>query len=253
MRGKIVAIANQKGGVGKTFLALHLGAFLARRDKRVILLDADPQGSLTSYLLDRNLEEAGVVRLLISKSPPLKVVVPVRGEWQLGLIPGNWETGNALSYLTMGNIPFNAIAQRIRPLAQHADHVLIDMPPSRIGGFLQVLYAADLVLIPTQLERLSIEGVGFMADAAHTLIQEHGNGPRLLGIVPNMARHTNEHAHFLARLKGAYGPTIWDPIPQSIKVTEACSDGISLFRHAPTAAVTSAVSKVCETFLENTR
>lgn len=252
--GQIIAVANQKGGVGKTTLTIHLGAFASHHEKRVILIDADPQGNLTSYLLDRNLEEAGIVNLLAGRVPALKAVVPVRGEWQFGLVPGNWRTGQALSELARDSIPFSIIAQQLRPLAQHADYVLIDMPPSRAPGFLRLLYTADLMLIPTQLERLSIEGVGFMADAAQYLIEERGSGPQLLGIIPNLYRQqTNEHKHYLELLIKQFGAVVWPPISSSIRVTEACSDGKSLFTYAPEEKVTATMIQVCERFLENTR
>uniref|UniRef100_A0A6M3M1U6 Putative ATPase domain containing protein n=1 Tax=viral metagenome TaxID=1070528 RepID=A0A6M3M1U6_9ZZZZ len=250
----IVALANQKGGVGKTTLTTHLGAWLSRQGQKVIAVDGDPQGNLTSWLLNGDLDDGGMFRLLVVGDPLRRVVRPVGGEWQLGLLPGNFRTGEAMIFLAATRKPFSTVARSVQPLGDMADYVLIDMPPSRSAGFEELLFAADYVLIPTQLERLSLEGVGFMAHAGEDLRREHGRGPRLLGIVPNMARlQTIEHREQLEALVGVYGPTVWPAIPLSVRVTEACSYGQSLFEFAPSEPVTAALAKVAERFLENTR
>lgn len=253
-KAKIIAIANQKGGVGKTTLTIHLGAFLSRHEKRVILVDSDPQGNLTEWLLGQNPQVAGLSALLIGRLPPLKAVTYISGEWNLGLIPSYWETGNVLNYMAQPNMPFSTIRDRLAPMANVCDYVLIDTPPSWSIAYLQLLHAADLLIIPTQLERQSIEGVRLMAQACQHITETQGTGPRLLGIVPNLyRRHTNEHKHYLSMLIGQFKALIWPPISASIRVTEACSDGKSLFSYAPTEAVTSTMVKVCKRFLENTK
>jgi chromosome partitioning protein len=248
----IVAFANQKGGVGKTTLTVHIGAWLSRQGKKVIVVDGDPQGNTTSWLMDGALDDAGVFRLLVVGDPLHRAIRPVGGEWQLGLLPGNWRTGEAMTFLSATHKPFDTVAKALAPLARMADYVLIDMPPSRAGGFQELLFAADWVLVPTQLERLSLEGVNFMAHEANRLAEEHGRGPRLLGIVPNMVRETNEHRAQLDALVEVYGPVVWPPVPLSIRVTEACSFGQSLFQFGPKEPVTGAIVTVAERFLQNT-
>ena len=95
----IVAVANQKGGVGKTTLVVHLGSWLSRRGYRVALVDGDPQGNLSSWLLDGALEDDGLFRLLVVGDPLQRVVRAVGGEWQLALLPGNHRTGEAMIFL----------------------------------------------------------------------------------------------------------------------------------------------------------
>lgn len=230
--GKIIAIANQKGGVGKTTLAVHLAVGAARTGLRVILVDADPQGNSTSWLLD-GAQDGGMYRLLVLKDQPLRIVTPVTA-WGLGLLSGNYETGQALAMLgavgRLGEIP-----GRIRPLAEVADLVLVDMPPSRMAGFNELLLAADWVITPTQLERLSLEGVGLMAQA----VRELGERPRLMGIVPNMTRKaTKEHQAQMTQLVQTFGGTVWPPLPLTIRVTEAASYGTTVFDLCPTDEVT---------------
>ncbi len=248
----IVALANQKGGVGKTTLTVHLAAWLSRKGKKVVVVDGDPQGNTTSWLLDGDLEDAGVFRLLVVGEPIMHVVRPVGGEWQLGLLPGNWRTGEAMTFLSATYKPFDTIAKLMQPLDKVADYVLVDMPPSRSSGFRELLYAAQWILVPTQLERLSLEGVNFMAHACQGLAEEHGQGPRLLGIVPNMVRQqTIEHREQLETLTGIYGEVVWPPIPLSVRVAEACSFGRSLFEFAPSESVTEAIQTVADRFLLN--
>ena len=247
----IVAFANQKGGVGKTTLTVHIGAWLSKQGKKVILVDGDPQGNTTSWLLDGVIDDAGMFRLLVVGDPLPQIIRPVAGEWHLRLLPGNRRTGEAMIFLSATGKPFDTIANALRPLTNLGDYVLIDMPPSRAAGFQELLFAADWVLVPTQLERLSLEGVNFMAHAVNELARTRGHGPRLLAIVPNMVRHTREHSEQLKMLVGLYGPAVWPPIPLSIRVTEACSFGQSLFDFAPTALVTGAVVEVAKRFLQN--
>ena len=262
--GTIVAFANQKGGVGKTTLAAHIGAWLSAQGERVIAVDGDPQANLSSWLLDGQVDDPGLFRLLVAGDPLHRVVRAVRGEWQLGLLPGNYRTGEAMIFLAATGRPFDTVARTLRPLASLADYVLLDMPPSRAAGFLELLYAADLVVVPTQLERLSLEGVTFMAQAAQDLASRsaaetpsaargrHSHGPRLLGIVPNMARGaTREHRQQMRLLFGAFGETVWPPVPLSIRVTEACAHGQTLFTFCPGEFVTGVMERVARRFREN--
>ena len=155
-----IAIANQKGGVGKTTLAVHMAAFLAAHGQRVALIDADPQGNASSWLLDGDTTQAGMFQLLVVGTPALELAQPVNG-WRIRLLPGNSRTGEAFIFLAATGKPFDTVAQMLRPLSRDVDYTLIDMPPSKGAGFREVLFAADAVLVPTQLERLSLEGVAF--------------------------------------------------------------------------------------------
>jgi len=245
--GSIVAIANQKGGVGKTTLAVHLAVAAARNHgQRVILVDLDPQGNATSWLLDGDLVD-DVYRLMLLDEPPIKLVRGLR-QWGIGLLGGNYRTGEALSMLAavgkLGQVP-----QRIRPLARAADLVIIDMPPSRMAGFTEMLGSADWVIVPTKLERLSLEGVALLAQTVGDT-----DGPRLMGVVPNMCRaRTNEHQDQMQDLTEAFGQAVWPPIPLTIRVTEASSYGTTLFDLVPDEAATYAMELIASRMMEAIR
>jgi chromosome partitioning protein len=237
----IVAIANQKGGVGKTTLAVHLAAYVAQRDGRVVLVDGDPQGNATSWLLGGR-TEPGMRKLLVGDSSVEDVVR--MGKWDVALIPGDDSTGDAMTMLA-AVAKLKRISEKLAPIGKKADHLFIDMPPSRSAGFRQLLAVADALIVPTQLERLSLEGVRFMART----VNEINDGPRLLGIVPNMVRRTNEHKEQLNALADAFPESIWPPIPLSVRVPEACGYGTTMFDHAPKHKVTRALLIMAEKYI----
>ena len=248
---RVIAVANQKGGVGKTTLTVHLAVYLARHGQRVAVVDADPQGNASSWLLDGDTTQAGMFNLLVVGTPAAALAQPVNG-WGVRLLPGNSRTGEAYIFLAATGKPFDTVAQLLRPLAHDVDYTLIDMPPSKGAGFREVLFAADCALVPTQLERLSLEGVAFMAATAGELQKQHGHGPQLLGIVPNMTRRaTVEHRQQMAELVKTFGPTVWPPIPLSVRVAEACSYGRNLFDFAAGEPVTLALAEIGQRVLDN--
>jgi len=248
---KIVALANQKGGVGKTSLTVHLGVYLAQQGRRVVVVDADPQGNTTSWLTDGDTTRDDMFQLLVVGRPAVTLATPIDG-WPLRLLAGNYRTGEAFVFLAATGKPFSTMAQMIRPLAETADYTLIDMPPSKNAGFRETLFAADFVLVPTQLERLSLEGVAFMSRTCQDLAHEYGRGPQLLGIIPNMVRRqTNEHQQGMAELVNTFGPVVWPPIPLSVRVAESCSYGRTLFDYAPDEPVTEAMRLIGRRLIEN--
>ena len=248
--GSIIAVANQKGGVGKTTIAVHLAVYLAQKDKRVVLVDGDPQANTTSWATDGQINLSGMFDLLIARQPLDAVIVPTKWDG-VELLPSNSETGDAMTVLVTLRKPFDTIARALRPLTRRADYILLDMPPSKAACFHEMLYAADWVLVPTQLERLSLEGVTFMYRTVQELQEVFDNAPDLLAVVPNMTRIiTNEHQEQMDALVEAFGAAVWPPIPESIRVAEACSFGTTLFEHAPNEKVTQAMKLVGERLIQ---
>ena len=248
----IIAFSNQKGGVGKTTLCVHLAAYLAAQGKRVIVADADPQGNASAWLADDGVDESALWRLLIERARPEAALHTVK--WGVGLLPGNGESGDALITLTALRRPFDAIAQALREVVDciRPDYLLLDMPPSKAAGFRELLFAADYLLVPTQVERLSLNGVQFMANTLHELRESFGQGPRLLGIVPNMVRpRTVDHGDHLIDLVEHFGAAVWPAVPLSIKVSEACTYGTTVWDREPKGEAAKGVTAVCERFVEN--
>ena len=150
--------------------------------------------------------------------------------------------------------PFDTVAKALRPLDALADYVLIDMPPSRAAGFHEILFAADYMLIPTQLERLSIQGVGMMVQTAIAIGRDYGRAPVMLGIIPNMVRlHTREHIENLRELVETFNDAVWTPIPQAIRLTEVSSYSTTIFTAEPNNPAAVALTTIGERVLLNTR
>src|SRR5574337_1716606 len=140
--GIVVAISNQKGGVGKTTLAVHLAIDAARRGKHVTLLDADPQGNATSWLTGGDLSESGIFDLLVVNKPLVSCVKLIE-KFSIELVPGNARTDDAMRFLAVTQ-RLDAIPQVIAALGKAADVVIIDMPPSRSVGFQDLLGASEI-------------------------------------------------------------------------------------------------------------
>lgn len=246
---RTIAVANQKGGVGKTTIAVHLAAYLSERGRKVVLVDMDPQANTTSWLLDGELDNA-IWRVLVGEEPPLKAL---RGtKWGVALLPGDNTTGDAMLVLSVLRRPFDYIAGQLEPLKAVGDYVIIDMPPSRSAGFYETLFAADYLLVPTKLERMSLQGVVFMARTVKEIRERHRRGPVLLGIVPNLVRlQTREHLAELKALVKVFKDRVWPPMPLSTRVPEACAYGTTVFEIAPSEKITEAVEQVCQRVIEN--
>mgnify|MGYP000709375820 CR=1 FL=1 len=242
--GKIIAIANQKGGVGKTTLTVHLAVWFAGQDRSVIVVDADPQANTTAWMLSNEIADESMMRVLLIGDPAARQLVPT--QWAgVRILPGGLGTGEAMTALRALQRPFDTIAKALHPLGTLADYVLIDMPPSRAAGFHEALFAADYMLIPTQLERLSMQGVSMMAQTTLAIKRDYQRSPELLGIIPNMMRkQTREHVENLRELIETFQTTVWPPVPQSIRLAEAISYGSTVFDTAPTNPAAMALESV---------
>lgn len=250
----IISIANQKGGVGKTTLTVHLAWWLSHRHrKKVVIIDADPQANATSWLI--NDTQPGLQQLLVADKPLREVIIPPQHlpAWSVALLPGDSRTGDAMGWLLAQRKKFDTLSNLLAPLGRHADYVLIDTAPSKSSGFRELLYAADLLLCPTQLERHSLAGLRHMAHTCQELAHEHGRGPQLLGIVPNQARmYTIEHRAQLEALTATFKSTVWPIIQEATAIPTACSHGTTVFEQDPNHNVTKQLDLVGQRLLQNT-
>ena len=229
----VFAVANQKGGVGKTTTVHSLGYALAERGRQVLLVDLDPQACLT-YSLGVRVEGQGrSLHDVFVHHVPVEEVLTKVGD--LHLLPATIDLAGAEIHLLAQAGREYALASALQPIRAGYDVVLIDCPPSlgilTIGG----LTAADSVLIPLQCETLANRGVGQLLETISD-VRSFSN-PRLAvaGVIATMVDARTRLGHdVLASLRATYGlDVLQPPVPRSVRVAEAPGYGRSVLEYAP--------------------
>jgi chromosome partitioning protein len=247
---RVLAVANQKGGVAKTTTVHTIGAALAEQGHRVLLVDLDPQACLTFSNgvnpdgLDRSLHD-----VLLGRADAVDVVVPVGN---LHLIPSNIDLAGAEVHLLSKTGREYVLARALDPVLQSYDVVLIDCPPSL--GILTIngLTAAAEVLVPLQCETLSHRGVGQLLETIDDVKSYTNPRLRVRGVIATMYDSRTKLAQqVIDDVPANYGLTVLDPpVPKSVKVAESPAQGRSVLQHAPNSKGANAYRALAETILQ---
>lgn len=254
------AIANQKGGVGKTTTAVTLASGLARLGYKVVLVDTDAQGHCALYL---GLDPADDLHsLLIKEWPIASCITYANHERRLAVIRSSVKTTIAKTVLSAQRAPIDILERALDPLQDIADFCVIDTAPSVDPLGLATLYASDLVLIPTLCETLSLDGIKSIIATIADLRDTYDATTSLLGIIPVKYRTTtNEHRTNLALLAKTYyrqgrhkkQSLIYPQIPLATVVAESTAYQLPLWDYAPQAAATLAYQQVVERILADVK
>jgi chromosome partitioning protein len=227
-----IAIANQKGGVGKTTTAVSLAHGLALRDRRVLLVDFDSQGHCaTSLAID---PEPGVFNALVNPRSDLHKWIRDTRRSGLDLLPGDRSTATAQIVINAENQPIAFIHLLFMPLAKDYDFIIFDTAPS-VGGIQErAIYAADTILIPTATEFLSMDGLAQMMEVL-ALLKANWHWPgKLLGILPTFYDEQTRESHkSLADLQADFGDSILKPIHRATVLRECAAEGKTIFELSP--------------------
>ena len=250
---KIIAVANQKGGVGKTTTSVNLAACLAHRGVRVLLLDLDPQGNASSALGNKASEGQSLYRVLIGEDSILTKIQPTRFP-SLSVIPAQTELAGAEVDLVRAENHLVRLREVLAPLRESGrfDYVIIDCPPSLGILMTSALSAADGLLIPIQCEYFGLEGLARIVDIHEQIVASGINTDvRLEGIVMTMYDGRTGHSRAVVdEVRRAFGPLVYEVmIPRSITVAESQSFEKALVEYAPSSKVAQAYAALADEFL----
>ncbi|MEA2453330.1 MAG: chromosome partitioning protein [Actinomycetota bacterium] len=229
---RVLAFANQKGGVAKTTTTLSISAALAERGRRVLAVDMDPQGALTySMGIDPDTLDETVNDVLVRRLPVEKVVV----SREFDLLPANIDLAGAEAVLLAKTGREYALQRALRDVLPAYDYILIDCPPSLGILTINSLTAAHGVVIPLQCEALSHRGVGQLIETVGDI--RHFTNPdlELVGVIPTMFDGRSNHAkEVLEDVGSRYNlPVLGPPVRKSIRFAEASQAGKSILAYAP--------------------
>jgi chromosome partitioning protein len=230
---RIIAIANQKGGVGKTTTCINLAASLAATKRRVLMVDIDPQGNATMGSgIDKSGLESSTYDVLIGGADIASAVVPA-AEGGYMVLPSNQELSAAeIELLGQPNREFR-LRDAIQKFAESFDYVLIDCPPAINMLTVNALIAADHVLIPMQCEYYALEGLSALVDTIEQIRDSANPSLSIHGILRTMFDPRNNLANEVsAQLEEHFGDRVYRTvIPRNIRLAEAPSFGLPALYH----------------------
>lgn len=245
--GRVFALAMQKGGVGKTTTALSLGAILAARGRRVLLIDCDPQANLTQGLgVDPSEQEYSVYEVLLNPEQGTSFAT-LATRAGVDLIPAALSLAGAELELA-GRVGRELLLRKaLRAARTEYDYIFLDPPPS-LGLFsLNALTAADFVLVPLQLHAYALKAMPQL-ETTIDLVREINPGLKIGGIICTLAdRRTNLSQEIEDQVRAQYGDLVFQTvIPINVKLAEAPTTGTPISSYAPASAGALAYAALAE-------
>ena len=256
----VISISNQKGGVGKTTTAVNLGIGLVKEGKKVLLIDADPQGSLTASLGYGQPDEievtlATILRKIISEQEPDPDEGILQHDEGVDLLPGNIEL--SVMELTMANAMSRELILKeyIETQRSRYDYIIIDCMPSLGTMTINALVASDVVLIPVQAAYLPVLGLQQLIKTIYMVKKRLNKRLRIGGILLTMVdKRTNYARDIIEMVKETYEgvlPVYDCMIPTSVKAAESSAEGISIYTHANNCKVSDAYKELTREVLKD--
>jgi len=252
---KIVAVANRKGGVGKSTTSVHIAGSLAARGHRVLLIDTDPQGHAGVCLGIR--KEPGLYNLIVEKAnyqdvlrpvPPTAIMPEDRPpSGRLLVLPSDEKT-QVIPMLAKNPFEFK---ERLQEVQEIFDFVIIDTAPT-VTMFDGAIYlAVEAFLYVTECEKLSLDGLNSGLRQIEEFDRQRQTPLHVLGILPNKLREkTANHIANLSAVRERFGDLVWEPIAQRTTLSEATNFGQLVFAYAPDSEAAQAMWAMVDKFEE---
>lgn len=249
--GKIISIANQKGGVGKTTTAINLSTILAKKGKKVLMIDADPQGNATSGVgVDKDVETS-VYDLLVNDIEAKDAIQKTEVR-NLSICPSNINLAGAEVELVSMMSREYRLKEKLDTIKDDYDYIIIDCPPSLGLITLNSFTASDSVLIPVQCEYYALEGLGQLLNTIN-LVKKHLNRSlQVEGALLTMYDiRTNLSNQVVKEVKGYFGERVYKTvIPRNVRLSEAPSYGMPISVYDPKSKGAKSYEKFVKEFLK---
>lgn len=250
--GKIIAIANQKGGVGKTTTAVNLASGLVSLGNRVLLVDFDPQANATHGLIGLDVHLNGYIYDVLMDKMSLDQVLYRRDGLSVDILPANILLAGAEAELDQQNTKERCLERVLAPIKDRYDYILIDCPPSLGLLTINALTASDSVLIPVQCEYYALEGVTQLFLTIRLVQNTFNPALRIEGIVLTMYDvRTRLSVEVAEEVRKNFHPQVYQQaIPRNVKLSEAPSRSMSIFEYEPNCLGASAYRNLCMEILK---
>lgn len=232
---KMIAVGNQKGGVGKTTTTVNLGAALASLGKTVLIIDSDSQGNATSGLgVERSVVDASLYEVLIDQIPIKEVIVETSQE-NLSIVPSNIQLAAAELELVNIENRESRMKEAVASIRQDYDYILIDCPPSLGQLSINAFTASDTILIPVQAEYYALEGLTQLLNTIRLVQKTYNRNFRIEGVLITMLdARTNLGFEVMEEVRKYFHEKVYNTvIPRNIRLSEAPSYGQSVIEYDP--------------------
>lgn len=250
---KVIAVTNQKGGVGKTTTSVNLSACLAYKGKRVLVVDCDPQGNTTSgFGIDKDSYELSVYDCLIDSENAQKAVLRTK-YGNLSVIPSSPELSAAEIELASEEKREYILSEALNKIKKDYDYIIIDSPPALGMLSINIMTASDSVLIPIQCEYYALEGLTQLINSIRNIKKTSNPKLDIEGIVATMYdSRTNLSSQVLDEVKKFFPDKVYNTIiPRNIRLSEAPSFGEPIIRYDITSKGAEAYFDLAKELMKN--
>ena len=253
--GRVIAIANQKGGVGKTTTSINLSAALAEKGKKVLVIDTDPQGNTTSgFGIEKNELDNTIYELLLGECTVQDCIIKDAYEG-VAIIPSNVNLAAVEIELVDANKREFILKKEIDWIRDDYDFVIIDCPPSLSMLTVNAMTAADSVLVPIQCEYYALEGLSQLIHTVNLVKERLNPDLDMEGVVFTMYdARTNLSLQVVENVKSVLKQKIFDTvIPRNVRLAEAPSYGMPINKYDPKSAGAESYAALAEEVIKNRR